>query len=130
MRIALIATFLFLSPTLSHSQIDINLAKKLGYGNYMSPIKVSNQEQFLYIHSLLLDHEISAQKSYQPLISDKFMQLKVQCNTVGAMLTTYDFLKINQEFTVQSVISSYENNQMLRSLIVELRDDCRAVTKK
>lgn len=113
-----------------HADMGTYLAQSTKYKNYMMPIKVSDQEQFLYVYSLLLDREIIAGTSPYPIsIRDDFIRLKMKCDTVGAMLTSRDFLKLNKELAGEAAIKRYENDEHLKDLIRELGNSCTSIPK-
>lgn len=112
------------SKSLEESMIEF---KKMEYGDYSSPIKVSDYESFLYVYTLLLNYEITSPlpKEY----SDKLIQLRDKCKNIGRMQTSLDFLLLNKEFTTESVIQMYENNGMLKQYKVDVGDNCRAINE-
>lgn len=99
--------------------------KKLEYGDYTPPIKVSDYDSFLYVYSLLLNYEITSPmpKSY----GDKLNQLRDKCRSIGRMQTGLDFLLLNREFATKSDIERYERSEILSQYKLDVGTNCKAI---
>lgn len=110
----------------SKKMIDSKLYfEKMSYGDYTSPIKVSDKDSFLYVYGLLLEYEINS--PIPQAAQDRLVQYRNKCLTIGRMLTTKDFLILNREFATKDQIERYESDPMLNSYKKDVGSNCKSI---
>ncbi|WP_326519021.1 hypothetical protein [Acinetobacter sp. CAAS 2-6] len=103
---------------------QVTFLEKLMYGEYMKPVKVHNEEEFIYVYYFLTNYYLQARA---PKTYEKLDVLKSKCNELGRLFTVVDFVELNKDLAPKKYLENGAHMNYIESMQSVVNNNCRSI---